>query len=728
MGESKSKILITIILEYKDPKIKLTLQDLFDSKLRYLRKHFSNFHKLLNAIPFDTKYENINWEWFENLYKLCTVDSDKEVFCHIFKALVTHDCYECTEFHELLSDLKYNKDFKNIIWLFDNKLKPFNMIMIKTKENDKNKNNEFTYVFYKTDINNIFLYNLLKEFINSSYKTSMANRAFFIDFQKSLDNKEINNVLDFDIHTFKKQYQYYKTLNKKAYLSLLKSFYLMILNKPEGKNIFTFKDGIDYNMLQSPSFFKNYDEGYKLIYLNPLDDVPIDDKWLLIPNGIEKKSTKLNSYQYKPVDFSSIKDNKFKSILKIWFWNSDASLLNRIYFLNIIFKFINFIFDLTTLENNVKSNIKDDKPYFSGEKVYCYVSYVKSNNLTPKYLYAVKNFLIYVYENNLAYLDFEVLSYFNSDIKQTKNNAKDINNEDLLKIESKMREKSQLSHINFLYYLIFHIALSSEMRISQIINLEVDCIEKGANNQYYLVSNTKVTNGKKIKVPITQNTKRFLDVSINVTSELRKECLNPSINKHIFIHNFYANKFKVISTRSFHEYFKNTCKELGVYEYTSSNLRDTYINKSIEYAIRHNLSDIELLSVVWHKNFNTTSNHYFNNEIKKYLEHLYKVTIDGITIRGTIEKEKDDKLNQSDLVNENCGYCNKDECVLKNELDCLMCSGFIATVDRIPYFEKQISSIEDKILSSPLSHDKEHLNTIKSLYVRYLAELYSLID
>ncbi|HBE8719205.1 TPA: site-specific integrase [Clostridioides difficile] len=714
--------------EYKDPKIRLAFQKLFNFKPLDLSKYFDSSQKLINAIPLNTKCENINWKWFKNLYELCTLDSDKEIFCHIFKTLITNACYECGEFNELVSDLKHNKNFTNIKWLFDNKLNPFNLIVIKAKEISKDRTNEFTYVFFKADVNNIFLYNLLKEFIYSSYMMSRTNREFFLHFQKSLNNKEINSVLDFDINTFKNQFEYYKLLNKKSYLSLLKSFYLMILNTPEGKNILTFKDGIDYNMLQSPSFIKNYEQGYRLIYLNPLDNVPIEDKWLLIPNGIEAKSTKLNSFQYKPIDFSSIKDIHFKSILKIWFWNSSVSLLSRIDFLNILFKFIDFIFNLTTLENGTSCNIKDNKPYFNGEKVYFYISYVKSNNLNHNYLYVVKNFLVYVHENNLAFLDLEVLSCFNANIEQTQNNAKDIDNEDLLKIESKFKKNSEISHINFLYYLIFHISISSELRISQIINLDVNCIEKGANNQYYLVSNTKVTNGKKIKVPITQHTKRFLDVAINVTSALRKECLNTSINNHIFIHNFYSNKFKVISTRSFNDYLKSICKELNIYEYTSSNLRDTYITKAMEYAIKNNLSYLEMMAITWHKNWNTTSNHYVNTELKKYLESLYKVAIDGIAIKGTTKKEKDSELKQTDLVNGNCGYCRKDKCILPNELDCLMCGGFVATVDRIPYFEQQISSLEDNILSTTTSHDKEHLTTIKSLYVRYLAELYSLID
>jgi len=55
-----------------------------------------------------------------------------------------------------------------------------------------------------------------------------------------------------------------------------------------------------------------------------------------------------------------------------------------------------------------------------------------------------------------------------------------------------------------------------------------------------------------------------------------------------------------------------------------------------------------------------------------------------------------------------------------------MCSGFIATLDRIPYFEEKISRLDKDIKNASLQSEKDRLSTLKKLYLAYLAELLAL--
>ena len=55
-----------------------------------------------------------------------------------------------------------------------------------------------------------------------------------------------------------------------------------------------------------------------------------------------------------------------------------------------------------------------------------------------------------------------------------------------------------------------------------------------------------------------------------------------------------------------------------------------------------------------------------------------------------------------------------------------MCNNFVATLDCIPQFEKEIEIIDKKILEEPLQHEKEFLINKKRLNVAYLAKLYKL--
>lgn len=80
-------------------------------------------------------------------------------------------------------------------------------------------------------------------------------------------------------------------------------------------------------------------------------------------------------------------------------------------------------------------------------------------------------------------------------------------------------------------------------------------------------------------------------------------------------------------------------------------------------------------------------------------------------------------IDKNHTVAKECGYCSSENCVLNNTLDCLTCSHFVATVDRIPFFRIQIASIDLKINEIKAQHDIESLICIKRLYVKYIEEL-----
>jgi len=52
-----------------------------------------------------------------------------------------------------------------------------------------------------------------------------------------------------------------------------------------------------------------------------------------------------------------------------------------------------------------------------------------------------------------------------------------------------------------------------------------------------------------------------------------------------------------------------------------------------------------------------------------------------------------------------------------------LCEYFIATIDRIPFFEEQINAIDKKIENALIIHDREDLVNKKRLLVNYLSRL-----
>ncbi|TQS71909.1 site-specific integrase [Ornithinibacillus gellani] len=712
-------------INFNDKKIKRIVNIFIDKSTRQNYHNFdlSDAYNVIELLEENLDRFSVTWEFFQKLFNKSQDKKIREGICRLVLLFINNDCYY-GEFREIVKSFNWSNHLaKELYWLFSNSMLPYNLIVIKKDTKSKNPKIQENNLTCKNDSSTLFLSNLLRDFVMNNH-TGSRNHRFYANFQASLNGKPINRVTDFNAETFKQQYYFYKTKEKGSNsITLLKKFYLMLLSYSDGRNILNWKDGLDGNMLQLVSFNKNYEKGFLPIPLNPFDPIPEYDKWLIMPNGLENTTTKINSFSYRPVNFQPTKDEKLKFGLKHWFWNSNTSLPARIDYTQICIKFINFIFDLRNDYSIRKVTSSDERiDSFIVEEVFSYVQFIKGNKMNNSYISVVRGFLTYLQENNLYKIEPSVFKYLVTKTAQVNNTSKDISDELLINIENKLKENSADNYLNTLYYIVFHIAIATEFRISQILNLKISCLVKDVKRDYYLESHSKVSNGKKVKVPITPYTKRYIETAIKFTQDVRDECKNPSIKEQIFIHNNSAYNYKVISVRSFSDYLKRICNQLGIESFTAHNLRDTYMTKSIEYAMKQNMSEMELRALTNHKQLNTTTNHYVAEKIKDYLEATHMVVIGNPTIKGNIVTETDH--SNKDLVNENCGYCPYESCIqTKGNLDCLMCSGFIATVDRIPFYEEKIAKIDKDIKSSKSQATRDKHVVVKRLYLAYLEKL-----
>jgi hypothetical protein len=288
-----------------------------------------------------------------------------------------------------------------------------------------------------------------------------------------------------------------------------------------------------------------------------------------------------------------------------------------------------------------------------------------------------------------------------------------------------MKCNSNNSVLYKLYYTIFYLQLETEFRITQILSLEKDCIlETLKGNQFVVNSRSKMSPKDELEQPITIYVKRQIDEIIKLTSVYRNLCHRKNIKNYLFIvPGKRINMYKTISINDFNRYIKNCCLQLGIDLYTSSNLRNTHMTKSEEYAIRNSLSSSELSSLTGHKSINTTTRHYIDTEITELLESVHGVIIGNVEIDGEISVERPETINDKDAVSNNCGYCSSSQCNQFTYLDCMLCKSFVTCIDRIPYFEEQIKVVNSKLEHTLTKHDQEDLYSIKSLLVKYLAKL-----
>lgn len=587
------------------------------------------------------------------------------------------------------------------------------------------RNNDISsFRAFNINIDNLLIHDLLCEFITGNIEVLKLNKKFFELFDESVKDKSksstINSFKDFSIDIFREQFKFYDTLDLS---NILCAFYLFLWGFEPEYDLFPKSSGITYKALKRKEFFKEYRTGYRLVIYNPLDPVPLFDKWIVDYNVFATNFLLVNNTNGKSINFELVNDKIYRQYVKTWLWkDSTISIKAKLDYFFYVNRFFNFI------SSNKKN---DDINTISLEEAVSYKNYIlntiESDTNASKYLYNIQGVLSYLKDNNLMKIEDNVLYHLKYPSK-SKNKAKTVPLEDLNKLAYLMDKNGENSTLNKLYYLIFYIILQTEFRISHILALETDCVEETAKKgQYIINTKTKTSNGFDIREGITSYLKEQIDYISKITQGLRNECREKKLKKRLFITTNYSRKLIISSIRieSFNDYLSECCKELGIAHYNASNLRDTHMTKAEEYIIRKGLSEIEQTALTGHTNTNTVNRHYVESNITEMLELVHGIIIGNVDINGKIITYADESIaNSKNEVENGCGYCQCDSCKDNSCLSCFMCNDFVATVDRIPYFEEQLQIINHKITEATIPHDKEDLLNIKQLLLNYLKALY----
>lgn len=594
----------------------------------------------------------------------------------------------------------------------------------------------------------VFLQELLKEYMQFlSVRTLNSDGLFkFIyNFSNSVKYLQVSGIDDFNFNTFRHQYRFYKRYGlklKKNYKmkSFIINFYIFICNKVENemknKSVFNIGDDIDLNCLYRSDFSKLYDNGYKLILYNRFDVLPKNDKWILAPNNYIHDTTRINNYNYRTLDFTTISDLKERKYIKMWFWNSNISLSTKYGMYCNIIEFVSIVrrnrlilnYSLVEHNSNEYITISDLKIYISilRNKGYSRAA------INGKVL-AVKQYCRYLNENS-----FECINQFKLRILQSKSvnsTPNPIEKDKKIIIDQIMNENNSTVDQK-LFNIVYKLLLITPLRPSEILNLKVNCISSQMSHgkftlnvkteeskEIYKVNTiTKVSKGEKINISIGEYAKRSIEEAIKITSDIRANC-KPDMNKYIFLTKRARNRTMVLRAKQFSDYFRRILDQVGLKDkHTSYNLRDTYITTAFEVVEKAGGDILELNALTLHKNIDTTNKHYCAYRNRKYLEGAYGVTLDNIIIKGKVISSdyiRDNNYNNMQRV-ENCGYCESKQCT---GVECLICKNFVTTTAEKNNFIKMIDHIDKEILLEKNSHDKEKMLVIKKLYVKYLEEI-----
>ncbi|AET66622.1 phage integrase family protein [Desulfosporosinus orientis DSM 765] len=476
--------------------------------------------------------------------------------------------------------------------------------------------------------------------------------------------------------------------------------------------------------------------------------MPVFDKWYVAQNR-RNHSTAYKSDDYVPFDFTRVKDHTMRKELKEWVFLSDKSLKTLKNMVNCVFLFFEFVEgdEIKKFRSNIVSisdYINEKNNFIINESnVMVFRQFGKqsfdSEETLNSYISSIRSFVKYIDSKHIYPISSGIYDFLT--VKTSKGlSGKKIEDEDLRKMVLAFKDNMiKGNYIDKLFWIFMHLMLTTNFRPNDICSLKINCIADAMKTGDKVLQSkdksiklkTKTSRGKEIDVNPSEYTIRAINEAILVTDFIRKSGKKNQLGDYIFIQKDPHGNTAGINYDLFYRKFKQITGglELKGGPYTVNNCRHTYMTKLFEEAVK-NGNVYKSIIATGHRDYATTIKHYIKPEISDYLEAFYGVTLGNITLKGEIVANLEDSMEDlpKDIreitVKSGCGFCKGN--ITIRCIDCLLCSNFIVTIDRIPYFENSIEEINLKIQNQSILHEKEHLLSIKKLYVSYLAELVTL--
>ena len=501
-------------------------------------------------------------------------------------------------------------------------------------------------------------------------------------------------------------------------------FYRFLVAKYDEYDIFANSQ----SMTKTAIFFKRLshllESGYHVVKYDYNNRCNQYDKILYILSGSDRLSTKLAQEDFFAIDYSEIKFDKYKEMAKDWMYESGLIASKRFELYHVI-NCMNMIYDYKLANKNKRFT------HFTREEAMAIKKYVakryQSQASRNGEIQTVRRFLKWANERDLITVEPLLFDYLQGEDRKRGRGGSVVPEEDLIKLNNELLNRSKQSTKSFMAYVIFHLLLQTEFRVSQICNLKIDCIRPSIKNKQYIIkTNSKVSYGGVDSYVVSELTYKLLMDAIDAASDIRDNTVNESIKDYVFIYKSVDIDRKYSKT-IFRDELKYACDAANIPRYNAANLRDTHMTKAYEFILKSDRSSLDMSMLSKHRSLDTTKSHYIDIELEKMLEASYGVTI-GDDLLNTTNKVIDDlpqDINNAEHDVENgCGKCSANTCLITNALPCLACKHFVTTPKHLSYFEKAIAVLDHQLQFANTPHDKEDLVKMKTFYALYIRAIY----
>ena len=350
-----------------------------------------------------------------------------------------------------------------------------------------------------------------------------------------------------------------------------------------------------------------------------------------ITRNMDKYSTNIKKVDHFVLDTKILDTSLYRRLVNKYIQNATVASLSS--YCNSTRYIINGLHFIETIKAQTDYPNPSIHIFNTNEAVIIRNYFQKDNDQTRletlnRRIASIRQFFKWCEKTKNLFFDETFFDYFSQYEAPNINRGDAIPDDDLRKITDAFDDACKTDRSYFVYYAIFLVLLETEFRVSQICSLKISSLQASIKkDQFYVVSNTKTSNGRKLSQPITLSTKRILDTAIECTQELRDIAHTTDLSERIFLKQSHTGVVVPIDYRMFRVELQKICEQAGVRNYTSQNLRDTHMTKAFEFILKSGKSDLELGLLSKHKHIDTTKNHYIEMELTKMLESTYKVIL-----------------------------------------------------------------------------------------------------
>nr|WP_304214045.1 hypothetical protein [Fredinandcohnia onubensis] len=641
---------------------------------------------------------------------------------------------------------KISRDFIQTNFPKNTSLKQIHQIKVSRKKNP--------IINININTKNIILEQLLRSFadnisINYSKYTGSSNvRLFFYYFEASLSFKKIQKLTDFDINTFRQQYNFFQQWREEFDIhitnSLLTKFYLFIddfsLNT-KGKRLFN--STFNRDLITNSWFIKYLNEGYTPVFRSVFEEVPIQDKLLILHQ--EKDKIAAASVTNITIDFTKVINPRLKEELKEYIWSLDVSLSGvrdgfreLVLFLNEANQFYEKIIPLQ--ENN---------GYFSYDFILIYISRLKlrknkkGENINLRTINNIKGFIReYLRHIKDKYNVSDIVIAQIKDSKKTYNGGNPMDPDDFQEISQEFRVRQNKNSNGELYFIIFQLSIQTKLRKGEILNLKTDSIPPFNNTNFGVIEYfSKTSKGEIIKEIFLPEDIALINRAIQITKNCRDKAPE-DLKSYIFIkfREFRHTSEVHRASQGYDNFYQKIINDLyqkGKIKkrYSPYDARDTYMDgtwNSVEDGL---ISSLEA-GVITGNTPKVAAQSYRKYDTIRYVEATYKITIGDVNIAGEITVS-DEEIKSLQQVEQGAGGCKSDDCIKKDVISigkedsaykCLTCSKFVTSLQRVEIFENRLEEYKKFKNEANSQIEKDYYSHLIELYAGYLAKMYILME